>query len=72
MLIGMSGVFGFLLLLVGLMQASGRVWRVLAEWFPEPVSVKPSPPLSTVSQHAEGAAAEQISNRVGIFGTSVD
>jgi Na+-transporting methylmalonyl-CoA/oxaloacetate decarboxylase gamma subunit len=53
MLIGMSGVFGFLLLLVGLMQASGRVWSVLAAWFPEPASVKPGAAISTGLQGAE-------------------
>lgn len=43
MAIGMSGVFVFLLLLVGLMHASGRVWVVLARWLPEPPSEKASP-----------------------------
>lgn len=41
MLVGMSGVFGFLVLLVVLMNASGRLWGVLAEWFPEPVAPVP-------------------------------
>jgi len=35
MAMGMGGVFVFLLLLVGLMQASGRLWIVLGRWFPE-------------------------------------
>jgi Na+-transporting methylmalonyl-CoA/oxaloacetate decarboxylase gamma subunit len=43
MAIGMSGVFGFLGLLVVLMHASGRVWGVLAEWFPEPVVSRGAP-----------------------------
>ncbi|MEZ4331506.1 MAG: OadG family transporter subunit [Myxococcota bacterium] len=43
MTIGMSGVFVFLLLLVGLMHASGSVWVVLARWLPEPRSEKASP-----------------------------
>lgn len=40
---GMSGVFGFLLLLVGLMHVSGRAFRTLDRWFPEPVPVKGGP-----------------------------
>lgn len=43
MAIGMSGVFVFLLLLVALMHASGRVWVVLARWLPEPPSAKAAP-----------------------------
>lgn len=43
MAIGMSGVFVFLVLLVGLIHASGRIFVVLARWLPEPPSAKASP-----------------------------
>lgn len=70
MLVGMSGVFGFLLLLVGLMQASGRVWRVLAVWFPEPVSVKSSSTPGAAFRRAEGAEEERIAAVLAIAGAA--
>ena len=52
MLIGMSGVFVFLLLLVGLMKASGRVFIVLDRFFPEPVPARATPQGPTRSEVA--------------------
>jgi len=54
MTIGMSGVFVFLVLLVGLMHASGRVWTVLAHWLPEPPSERASPSALGHSASDEG------------------
>jgi len=70
MWVGMSGVFGFLVLLVGLMQASGRVWRVLNLWFPEPVSRKPSSSPAPTSQRAECAEDERIAAVLAIAGAA--
>ena len=41
MAIGMTGVFIFLLILVGLMHVSGRVFAALDRLWPEPVALKP-------------------------------
>ena len=63
MLVGMAGVFGFLFLLVGLMQASGRIWSLLAAWFPESVAVKPG---AGGSAGLQGAESEEIAVALAI------
>lgn len=59
MAIGMSGVFVFLLLLVALMHASGRVWILLDRWFPEPArSARPADPTQDPKRPPTGDEAE--------------
>lgn len=64
MVVGMSGVFVFLFLLVGLMQASGRLWVVLDRWFPEAAPASGGPAAggggasSAASSSSDGADDE--------------